>query len=620
MMKNDFLRQICAPILSQFGFEFLWKHFEIKNNNSNNSSSSSSIIDLVHYCQILTYAERLQLILPKSLSHNLLPEISNSDSYFGGFGSSASMTDSSTTTNTLIPSFWMNAFRTLQFKSFYPPPLSTSRQKQVHNYHQNNNKNSSSNEDDLLLLSSSSSGDENTIVALSILRRNRFAAKVEATSSFHQKQQQESNNNNNSNRFWIELYKSFLSSTQQQQQSSLIEIPTEILNQMQRVLAIQQQNSNTSSSTTTTSFDPIMLATYFFTCSSSVTESGRFWTLEKMFSPIHEIVQSFIGNNSNNSSSSLSFSWLLSSLVLIDIAVSTFKEEEDNQMKQNLFEAAFVRTMLQKILTLMNVSVKPLLSIKKSDRLEPLPLINIMKFDTFICGFSSFLSTTNKNNDEEEEEEEDYFTINHGAASFRNAFCKYGIVQHEFRKIIRASWQTSFEEERKEEVSSSKAENENKEKNTTNIDRKIQRIHFTVSELFSLLTVVLSRVHKTLTSSSSFISLLRKHNNEEEDSSSSSSHHLLEYNQTYRFVSTTLEICSFLASEWKFALETFITCFDAGDENSTSNIKSKIAGNVVTSVIELCDSCLTIFGQQNTSASVKRLVELVEKIKEEAKV
>ena len=280
--------------------------------------------------------------------------------------------------------------------------------------------------------------------------------------------------------------------------------PTEILNQMQRVLAIQQQQQqNNSSSTTTSSFDPIMLATYYFTCSSSVTESGRFWTLEKIFSPIHEIVQSFTGNNSF--SSSFSFSWLLSSLVLIDIAVSTFKEEEDNQMKQNLFEAAFVRTMLQKILTLMNVSVKPLLmSIN-------LPLINIMKFDTFICGFSSLSSssttnTSNKNDESnEQEDEEDYFTINHGAASFRNAFCKYGIVQHEFRKIIRASWQTSFEEEKKDEVFSS---SKTQEENSTKIDKKIQRIHFTVSELFSLLTVVLSRVHKTITSSSSFISLM----------------------------------------------------------------------------------------------------------------
>lgn len=659
-MKNDFLREICAPILSQFGFEFLWKHFDQKNNHNSNRAetaatssvlTSNAVIDLIHYCQSVSYAERLQLVLPKSLSLQLLPEISNYDSFFGGFGSFSNNNNNTndadhdgegtgsdtSSSNTLVPSFWMNAFRTLQFKCFYPPPLSSSRQKQVHNNFQqrgsNNNNNGTAggnaNDDDLMLLSAT---DENRIVALSVLRRNRFAAKVEASSSFtHQQKQQQQQQQQQANRFWIELYKSFLANNTKNSSfssSSLTQVPSDVLSQMQKVLAVSSNVAASSSASSSSSYDPIMLATFFFTSSASVTESGRLWVLEKMFSPIHEILVSPLssgGNNNNNINSqqhyqqlhSTSFSWLLAALVLINIAVSTFNEE-DNPTKQKLFEASFVRVMLQKIQTLMNVSTKPVVELRKGRR-ELLPLISVMKLDLLICGFASSSSSADV---------EDDFIINRAAASFRNSFCRYGVVQNEFRKILRSSWEPTFEEEMKMtnlsngENSSSPNENET----SSMVNKKLQRIHFTLSEIFSLLTLVLSRVHQTLVSTN-FVESGEENDKKDDDddadddgaNGNNNSLVDLEYNTKHQFIFTTFELSRFIATEWRFAVDSFAESSSSSGLEDVAVVRSKIAGNT-SSVIELCDSCLTKLGGvqgADEDVNLKNLVECVSAIRDQ---
>jgi hypothetical protein len=534
--KDAFLREICAPILSQFGFEFLW-NFVQSQINQNDSAR-----DLIHYCQQLTYNERLfnpnqpgQSLLPRSLgAQHLLAEISSSDRYFGGLDSLTIEEDATKSTivthNVLVPSFWKMAFRNIQKSLQLSVPTTTSRRSATDNQQLNNTSNNTTTEEESSL--------QTQTTAVSFLRRYRFSAKVAATTA----NTQSKNNEDSKTEFYgeeafLELYKMLLSG------NGASKLSDEVITRMNQVFAA----SSLSSSYSQLFFDPLMLTTYFFTASSSVTPSGRLWTLEKLFlsssSSLSASQQTNKNNNNNNLTSTppvipssvshlLAPFWMISSLVLISAASKEFSsenEEGENRNKVELFEASFVLEILKRFETLFSFSL-----LANSGNNLSNEFISVMKLDVLIFGSGGGFGGNANNN-----------VLDRGASIFRNSFCKFRIVQHFFRKVIRASYEGVLREEKSTQQT---AEDDG------SVEKKIKRIHYTVSELFS---VVMSTVSK----------LTSLHSNREDKQSNNE--------EQKDFVSSVLVLSSFLTQEWRFAVKQFATNFSAA-----VNAEKKIAGDV----------------------------------------
>jgi hypothetical protein len=128
-------------------------------------------------------------------------------------------------------------------------------------------------------------------------------------------------------------------------------------------------------------------------------------------------------------------------------------------------------------------------------------------------------------------------------------------------------WEKQFAQETK--IRSVEQEGEESSGN----QKQIQRIHYKLSEISSLVTIILSKI------------LGRS-----DENSSSSSNFDPEINSNHEFILTATIICEFLVEEWKFALDQFASVFETTTTNMQS-LKNQLSGDL-TSILEMCDGCL----------------------------
>jgi hypothetical protein len=298
-----FLFRVVAPLLSQFGFEFLWRF--ISDNAAASSSSPqlrAAATNLLHYCQRLAYAERLRVVAGShaNLTALLLPEVP-----FEAMGAGTSENRNTA----WVPTWWAGAF----------DELATAMAAQQNGWE---------------------------AAAASVFRRYRFSAKVEATTSGATNDELTSANgddddagedfevvNASTGSHWLRFYSRVL--------DGATDIPNEVAMRLQSALATGAAAAGSAGASQQAGVDPLMLACYFISDRSGCSFNGRRENLRRL--------SAALGGSANVQQIAGPFWIIAACLVLAGVIAQRADETDEGPVQAGLFGAVMTTAMLERL-------------------------------------------------------------------------------------------------------------------------------------------------------------------------------------------------------------------------------------------------------------------------------